>query len=68
MNNGMNRRDFLKYSIATGVLLAAGEGMMERVMADETMKVAEVDRRLSGCWRITAIPTLPRGRTRSVTA
>ena len=44
MNNGMNRRDFMKYSVATGVLIAAGESMIERVMADETVKVAEVDK------------------------
>jgi 7,8-dihydropterin-6-yl-methyl-4-(beta-D-ribofuranosyl)aminobenzene 5'-phosphate synthase len=44
MNNGMNRRDFLKYSVATGVLLAAGESMIERVMADEMVKVSEVDK------------------------
>jgi len=44
MNQGMKRRDFLKYSVATGVLMAAGESMIERVMADETMKVSEVDK------------------------
>jgi 7,8-dihydropterin-6-yl-methyl-4-(beta-D-ribofuranosyl)aminobenzene 5'-phosphate synthase len=44
MNRGMNRRDFLKYSMATGVLIAAGERIMGSVVADETMKVAEVDK------------------------
>lgn len=44
MNKGMNRRDFLKYSVATGILMAAGESMIERVIADETMKVSEVDK------------------------
>ncbi len=44
MNNGMNRRDFLKYSVATGVLLAAGE----RIVAGETAQgpagMTEVDK------------------------
>src|SRR5512143_156676 len=44
MDKGMNRRDFLKYSVATGVLLAAGESMIERVMADQAAKVTEVDK------------------------
>jgi 7,8-dihydropterin-6-yl-methyl-4-(beta-D-ribofuranosyl)aminobenzene 5'-phosphate synthase len=44
MNEGMKRRDFLKYSVATGVLIAAGESMMERVMAADTEKIAEVDK------------------------
>ncbi len=32
MKDGMDRREFLKYSAATGVLIAAGEGMIENVM------------------------------------
>jgi 7,8-dihydropterin-6-yl-methyl-4-(beta-D-ribofuranosyl)aminobenzene 5'-phosphate synthase len=44
MNKGINRREFLKYSVATGVLIAAGESMIENVMADATVKVSEVDR------------------------
>jgi 7,8-dihydropterin-6-yl-methyl-4-(beta-D-ribofuranosyl)aminobenzene 5'-phosphate synthase len=44
MNNGMNRRDFMKYSIATGVLIAAGERMMGSAMADDAVKVTEVDK------------------------
>jgi 7,8-dihydropterin-6-yl-methyl-4-(beta-D-ribofuranosyl)aminobenzene 5'-phosphate synthase len=44
MNRGMNRRDFLKYSVATGVLIAAGERMMGSVIADEAVKVTEVDK------------------------
>ena len=44
MDSGVNRRDFLKYSLATGVLIAAGESMIERVMADEMVKVSEVDK------------------------
>jgi 7,8-dihydropterin-6-yl-methyl-4-(beta-D-ribofuranosyl)aminobenzene 5'-phosphate synthase len=44
MNKGMNRRDFMKYSVATGVLMAVGESMIERVMADEMLKVSEVDK------------------------
>ncbi len=44
MDTGMNRRDFLKYSVATGVLIAAGESMIDRVMADEMFKVSEIDK------------------------
>jgi TAT (twin-arginine translocation) pathway signal sequence len=33
MNNGVTRRDFLKYSLATGMLLAAGEGILNNVLA-----------------------------------
>jgi hypothetical protein len=28
MSNGVSRREFLKYSLATGALLAAGEGIL----------------------------------------
>ncbi len=44
MDSGIDRRDFLKYSVATGVLIAAGESMIERVMADEMVKATEVDK------------------------
>ncbi len=44
MENRMNRRDFLKYSMATGVLIATGERMIESVLAEDTAKVAEVDK------------------------
>jgi 7,8-dihydropterin-6-yl-methyl-4-(beta-D-ribofuranosyl)aminobenzene 5'-phosphate synthase len=44
MDTGMNRRDFLKYSVATGVLIAAGESMIDRVMANEMVKMPEVDK------------------------
>ncbi len=44
MDTGMNRRDFLKYSVATGVLIAAGEGMINRVLADDLLTVSEVDK------------------------
>jgi 7,8-dihydropterin-6-yl-methyl-4-(beta-D-ribofuranosyl)aminobenzene 5'-phosphate synthase len=44
MNKGMDRRAFLKYSMATGILMAAGESMIGTVMADEAVKVAEVDK------------------------
>lgn len=44
MDSGIDRRDFLKYSVATGVLMAVGESMIERVMADEMLKVSEVDK------------------------
>ena len=44
MNNGMNRRDFMKYSIATGVLIAAGERLQGLASAEEAAKVTEVDK------------------------
>jgi 7,8-dihydropterin-6-yl-methyl-4-(beta-D-ribofuranosyl)aminobenzene 5'-phosphate synthase len=44
MDMGINRRDFLKYSVATGVLIAAGESMIDRVMANEMVKMSEVDK------------------------
>src|SRR5574341_1937627 len=44
MNKEMNRRDFLKYSIATGVLIAAGEQMMGSAMAQDQAGITEVDK------------------------
>jgi 7,8-dihydropterin-6-yl-methyl-4-(beta-D-ribofuranosyl)aminobenzene 5'-phosphate synthase len=44
MNNGMNRRDFMKYSVATGVLIAAGGSMIESVTAQAATAVTEVDK------------------------
>jgi 7,8-dihydropterin-6-yl-methyl-4-(beta-D-ribofuranosyl)aminobenzene 5'-phosphate synthase len=44
MNNGMNRREFLKYSLATGALIAAGDGIMESVTAHAAAGVNEVDK------------------------
>lgn len=44
MDKGMNRRDFLKYSVATGVLIAAGESLVGSALADEAAKVTEVDK------------------------
>ena len=44
MNEGMKRRDFLKYSIATGVLIAAGEKWKGGVLAQDVPVVAEVDK------------------------
>jgi 7,8-dihydropterin-6-yl-methyl-4-(beta-D-ribofuranosyl)aminobenzene 5'-phosphate synthase len=44
MNNGMSRREFLKFSIATGALLMAGEGTKTGVMAQGTARVTEVDK------------------------
>lgn len=44
MEKGVNRRDFLKYSVATGVLLAAGERLAGLAAADERMAAKEVDR------------------------
>jgi 7,8-dihydropterin-6-yl-methyl-4-(beta-D-ribofuranosyl)aminobenzene 5'-phosphate synthase len=44
MNNGMNRREFLKYSVATGVLIAAGEKWEGGVLAQDAPMVSEVDK------------------------
>ena len=44
MNNGVSRREFLKYSLATGALIAAGDGKMESVMAQAVTDVTEADR------------------------
>src|SRR5512143_3174336 len=44
MDKGMNRRDFLKYSVATGVLLAAGERLQSIATAGEAAKITEVDK------------------------
>jgi 7,8-dihydropterin-6-yl-methyl-4-(beta-D-ribofuranosyl)aminobenzene 5'-phosphate synthase len=44
VSEGMNRRDFLKYSVATGVLIAAGDRAVGRATASEPVKVTEVDK------------------------
>jgi 7,8-dihydropterin-6-yl-methyl-4-(beta-D-ribofuranosyl)aminobenzene 5'-phosphate synthase len=44
MKNGMDRRDFLKASMAAGFLLVAGEGTKAGVMAQGTAKAIEVDK------------------------
>jgi 7,8-dihydropterin-6-yl-methyl-4-(beta-D-ribofuranosyl)aminobenzene 5'-phosphate synthase len=44
MKNGMDRREFLKFSIATGTLLVAGDEIIESVMAQATRGVTEVDK------------------------
>jgi 7,8-dihydropterin-6-yl-methyl-4-(beta-D-ribofuranosyl)aminobenzene 5'-phosphate synthase len=44
MNNGMNRRDFMKYSLATGVLIASGERLRGLASAEEAARVTEVDK------------------------
>jgi hypothetical protein len=33
MSNGVSRREFLKYALATGALIAAGEGILNNAMA-----------------------------------
>ncbi len=40
----MNRREFLKYSAAAGMLIAAREGIIKGVMAQAATGVAEVDK------------------------
>ena len=44
MSEGMNRRDFMKYSMATGMLLAAGERLQSIATAGEAAKITEVDK------------------------
>jgi hypothetical protein len=40
MNDGMGRREFLKVSMATGAVLAAGGAVKERVMAQDKVNGA----------------------------
>lgn len=51
MDSGMDRREFLKYSAAAGMFIAAG-GIMEGAMAQAAMGVTEVDK-LTSCRRRT---------------
>jgi 7,8-dihydropterin-6-yl-methyl-4-(beta-D-ribofuranosyl)aminobenzene 5'-phosphate synthase len=44
MNDGMGRREFLKFSMATGALLVAGEGTKAGVLAQGATRVTEVDK------------------------
>ena len=44
MSNGVSRREFLKYSLATGALIAAGEGILNNAMAQAARGITEVDR------------------------
>ncbi|RJR51072.1 MAG: twin-arginine translocation signal domain-containing protein [Desulfobacteraceae bacterium] len=44
MNEGMDRRDFLKYSLATGIALAAGNHLTGSSNAMASPKITEVDK------------------------
>jgi len=44
MSTGMNRREFMKYSMATGILMAAGQSISGSAMADDAVKAQEVDK------------------------
>ncbi len=44
VDSGLNRRDFLKYAAATGVLVAAGEALNPGAMAQAATGFTEVDR------------------------
>ena len=44
MENEINRREFLKYSLVTGALLAAGDGILDTVIAQAANDVTEVDK------------------------
>jgi len=44
MKDGMDRREFLKFSMVTGALLVAGEGVKGNVMAQGTATITEVDK------------------------
>lgn len=43
MSNEVSRREFIKYSLATGALLAVGEGILNNAMAQPSKVVTEVD-------------------------
>ena len=44
MGAGVSRRDFLTYSVATGMLITAGDEMIDSVMAQSNRGVTEVDK------------------------
>jgi hypothetical protein len=44
MDSRVTRREFLKYSVATGLLIAAGDEILESVMAQAATGVTEVDK------------------------
>ncbi len=44
VDSGLNRRDFLKYAAATGVLVAAGEALNPGAKAEAATGVTEVDK------------------------
>jgi hypothetical protein len=44
MKSGVSRREFLKYSVATGALIAAGNESLNSVMAQAAAGVTEVDK------------------------
>jgi 7,8-dihydropterin-6-yl-methyl-4-(beta-D-ribofuranosyl)aminobenzene 5'-phosphate synthase len=44
MKDHLNRRDFLKYSLATGAVLMAGDALKGGAMAQEKIKISEVDK------------------------
>lgn len=44
MEQVMSRRDFVKYSVATGVLIAAGDRLQSLATAGDAAKITEVDK------------------------
>lgn len=44
MKEGMDRREFLKYSAATGILIAAGESFIESATAEAAPVITEADK------------------------
>jgi len=44
MNNGVSRREFLKYSLTASALVATGDGIMDSMMAQAAPSVNEVDK------------------------
>ncbi len=44
VDSGLNRRDFLKYAAATGVLVAAGEALKTGALAEAAAGLTEVDK------------------------
>jgi len=44
MGSGVSRREFLTYSVATGMLIATGDELIESVMAQSSRGITEVDK------------------------
>ncbi len=44
MDSGLNRREFLKFTATAGLFIAAGDGIMDRAMAQAAAGITEVDK------------------------
>lgn len=65
MRDGIDRREFLKFSMAAGALLVVGEGMNRGVMAQGTARITEVDK--ATVWVLTDNYYDPRVRDSKIT-